>query len=91
MAVYNITKLNKSLAKSIAKYYGVSKVQLRYSDWFNQFGAYVKDEAEGASVPAIKRKVVSKYLMKVFGFTLIPDLKRCPVIIRKTQYERSRR
>ena len=32
MTVYNITKLSPSTAKAIAKYWGVNRVSLRYSE-----------------------------------------------------------
>ena len=83
MTVYNITKLSPNTAKAIAKYYGVDKVSLRYSDWGNKFGAVVIDKIETKNIPVNKRLIVGKYLMTKFGNISIRVLNSYPKIERK--------
>lgn len=71
MTVYNITKLSPNTAKAIAKYYGVDKVSLRYSDFLNTFGAVPKNKLEAPNISAHKRAIVKRYLNKKFRD--IPD------------------
>lgn len=80
MTVYNITKLSPNTAKAIAKYYGVNKVSLRYSDLFNMFSAI---PLEKSNISANKRLVVKKYLAIIFENIPIETLKSYPKIERK--------
>lgn len=82
MAVYNITKLSPSTAKAIAKYWGVSKVSLRYSEWLNKFGATSNIKSEVASVPKNKRLIVDRYLSTKFNRMPLKELMSCPKIER---------
>ena len=83
MTVYNITKLSPNTARAIAKYYGVNKVSLRYSDWGNKFGAVVINKIESKNIPVNKRLIVGKYLITKFGSISINILKSYPRIKRK--------
>lgn len=78
MTVYNVTKLNPSVAKAVAKYLGVTTVQLTYSDWLIEFGVRVKDKSERNQVPKDKRERVKKYLMEKLGDDL--EVFKCPVM-----------
>ena len=82
MTVYNITKLSPSTAKAIAKYWGVSKVSLRYSEWLNKFGATSNIKSEVASVPKNKRSIVDRYLSTKFNRMPLKELMSCPRIER---------
>ena len=82
MTVYNITKLSPSTAKAIAKYWGVSKVSLRYSEWLNKFGATSNIKSEVASVPKNKRLIVDRYLSIKFNRMPLKELMSCPKIER---------
>ena len=82
MTVYNITKLSPSTAKAIAKYWGVSKVSLRYSEWLNKFGATSNIKSEVASVPKNKRLIVDRYLNTKFNRMPLKELMSCPKIER---------
>ena len=83
MTVYNITNLSPSTAKAIAKYWGVSKVSLRYSEWLNQFGATSNIKSEVASVPKNKRLIVDRYLSTKFNRMPLRELMSCPKIERR--------
>lgn len=83
MTVYNVTKLSPSTARAIAKYYKVDKVELRYSDWVNQFGAVVK-RGNVYSVDGQKRVIAHKYLMNTLGNMDINLLRQCPIIYPHT-------
>ena len=80
MTVYNITKLSPNTAKAIAKYYGVNKVSLRYSDLFNMFSAI---PLEKSNISVNKRLTVKKYLAIIFENIPIEILKSYPKIERK--------
>ena len=82
MTVYNITKLSPSTAKAIAKYWGVSKVSLRYSEWLNKFGATSNIKSEVTSVPKNKRLIVDRYLSTKFNRMPLKELMSCPRIER---------
>ena len=83
MTVYNITNLSPSTAKAIAKYWGVSKVSLRYSEWLNKFGAKSNIKSEAASVPKNKRLIVDRYLSTKFNRMPLAELMSCPKIERR--------
>ena len=83
MTVYNITKLSPSTAKAIAKYWGVNRVSLRYSEWLNKFGATSNIKSEAASGPENKRLIVDRYLNTKFNRTPLAELMSCPKIERR--------
>ena len=83
MTVYNITKLSPNTAKAIAKYYGVDKVSLRYSDWGNKFGAVAINKVETKNISINKRLIVGKYLTTKFGNISINVLTSYPRIETK--------
>lgn len=78
MTVFNITQLDKKLAKAIAKYYGVSKVQLTYSDCWLVFAGKVCINKERDQVSDYKREIVRKVLTSRFGNSL--EVFNCPQI-----------
>ena len=83
MTIYNITKLSPNAAKAIAKYYGVEKVSLRYSDWGNKFGAVAKYKPDTSQIPIVKRLIVERYLTTKFANIPLNVLTSYPRIERK--------
>jgi len=63
MTVYNITKLiDFETMSTIKKYLNVNKLSLRYSDWFNEFGLYTKE-----NYSKNKKEICLKFLVKKYN------------------------
>lgn len=78
MTIYNITKLiNFETMQSIKKYLNIDKLSLRYSDFFNEFGLYTKENCNQK-----KKEICIKYLVKKYNLMQykISTLMKCPVI-----------
>lgn len=78
MTVFNITQLDQNLARTVAKYYGVSKVQLMFSDLFLMFAGKVCANEERDQVPSYKKEVVRKILTNRFGNSM--EVFACPQV-----------
>lgn len=83
MTVFNASRLNRGLATSVAKFLKVSKVEIRYSDWMNEFGVWIKNPLERTGVPKNKRELVNRYVYTKLARTSVDELARCPKVIIK--------
>lgn len=83
MTVYNVTRLRPGVAKVVAEYFGVSErqVEIRYSDWFNAVGPYVKDKLKRTSIPIEKRRIAKQFVDKEYALMFLSDdMLKCPVV-----------
>ena len=91
MTVYNVTKINRGLATAVAKFLKVPKVELRYSEWMNEFGVWVKNKSKLASVSVSKHKLANRYVNTKLMATPANELASCPKIISKYSSEYRRK
>lgn len=82
MTVYNITRLRPHTAEAVATVLGVTKVELRYSDWLNGFGVHVKNSEERDKVSPMKRKSMAGVITRLFADVPMQEILKCPVVKR---------
>lgn len=84
MTVYNITKLNPKLAQAVAYYLDVPKVEIRYSDFSNTFGVYIKPRQAKYTVNPERYKIACKFVTKKLGQCYIKDLIQYPEVYKNS-------
>lgn len=82
MTVFNVTRLKQDHANAIATVLGVTKVELRYSDWLNKFGVHVKNKEEREKVSPTRRKSMAGVVTKLFADVPMKSILECPVVKR---------
>lgn len=78
MTVYNITSLiDFNTIQAVKKYLSVNKLTLRYSDWFNNFELYTKENYNHKKKERCIKYLIEKYNLMNYK---INTLTRYPVI-----------